>query len=136
MTNKFRRVLPVVAAAINENDGGGGQLFITDIIQTHQINAVHFAHGRFGADAKRAYAAVFAKVVLVFLGVEEVLGEFTLARQQSKVFWHRDRRPKAGAAAYRAIAAVGVLREVKISLKLHCAAVATAVVGFFHISGF
>ena len=112
MAEVLGRVLPIVAATVGVDDGRSRELFVGGVVQAHQVDAVHLAHGRFVADAKRAHAAVFAKVVVVFLGVEEVLGQISLARQQTKILWHGHGGPEAGAAADGAVAAVGVLGEV------------------------
>lgn len=73
MVKELGWVLPVVAATINVDDRGGCEFFVGRVIQAHQVDAVHLAHGCFVAHAKRTYAAVFTKIVVIFLGVEEVL---------------------------------------------------------------
>ena len=76
---------------------------------------------------------MFAEVVLVLAGVEEVLRQFQFARPQAKPAFARHRRPEAGASADAAVAAVGALREVEVRLEPDKAAVATAMVGLQHV---
>ena len=66
--------MPVVMLAVDINDRRGGKLFGCDVLQAAQVNPINAINVRRVTDAKRTHAAVFAEIVLVALGVEQVFG--------------------------------------------------------------
>ena len=66
--------MPVVVLAVDVNDRRGGKLFGRDIFKTPQIDSVNSVDVRRVANAKGSHAAVFAEIVLVALGVEQIFG--------------------------------------------------------------
>ena len=93
-----------VMEPVNIGDGNFCKLLVRDIGETPEIDAIHFAEGRFIADAKAANAAVLAEIVMVFLCVEQILCQLRLASKQAKVLGLGYSRPESGAPAYGAIA--------------------------------
>lgn len=66
--------MPVIVLAVDVNDRRGRKLFGCDVFQAPQVNPINSINVRCVTNAKRAHAAVFAEIVLVALGVEQVLG--------------------------------------------------------------
>lgn len=66
------RCKPIVLT-VNVRDRDARQLFFRYSLEAPQIDSVQLSDGRLGADTKRTDAAVFAEVVLVLPGVEQVL---------------------------------------------------------------
>ena len=66
--------MPVVVLAVDVDYWRGGKLFGRDVFQAPQVNPINSIDVRCVTNAKRAHAAVFAEIVLVALGVEQVLG--------------------------------------------------------------
>ena len=87
--------MPVVMLAVDVNDRRGGKLFGRDIFKTPQIDSVNSVDVRRVANAKRPHPAVFAEIVLVALGVEQVFGQLRLTGNKAKRFWPYYCRPKA-----------------------------------------
>ena len=64
----------LVVLAVDVDYWRGGKLFGCDVFQAPQVNPINSISVRRVTNAKRAHAAVFAEIVLVALGVEQVLG--------------------------------------------------------------
>ena len=111
------RCKPVVVP-VNVGDRDARQIFFRHSLEAPQIDPIHLTGRRLGADAERTDATVLAKVVLVLPGVEQVLCQLRLTRQETKSFRLRDRGPEACSPADRAVAAIGALREIEIGLEL------------------
>ena len=87
--------MPVVMLAVDVNDRRGGKLFGRDIFKTPQIDSVNSVDVRRVANAKRPHPAVFAEIVLVALGVEQIFGQLRLSGKKAKRFWLYYCRPKS-----------------------------------------
>src|SRR5689334_3035299 len=124
--------LPLVVHPVDIGNRDSRQLLFADALEAAEVHAVHRADRRVVADPERPDAADLAEEVLVLLRVEPVLGEHLPARQQAELLRPGHRGPEAVAAADRAIAAVGRLRQVEVGLEAHRAAVATALVRSQH----
>ena len=66
--------MPVVVLTVDVNDRRRRKRFGCDVFQTPQVNPINSINVRGVTNAKRAYAAVFAEIVLVALGVEQIFG--------------------------------------------------------------
>ena len=128
----FRRSKPVTGA-IDVRDGDSRELLVCHTRKATDVDAVHLSDRRFRSHAKATDAAAVAEEVQVLAGVEPVLRQLRLARQKAKVLGRCDRGPKSGSAADGAVAAIGALREIDVSLELNCSAMATAGVGLEHV---
>ena len=73
MTENCRRMLPIVIAPIGVSDRCIREFVVGHVIQAHHVHAIDFTHRRFIANAERAHAAVFAKVVMVLFGIKQIL---------------------------------------------------------------
>lgn len=131
MAEELRRA-SLVVATVNIRDGDLCQLFVRNVVEAHHVYAVHLADGRFVAHTERAHAAVLAEVVMVLPGVEQILSELCLARQQAKALRFHHCRPEACSSANGAIASVGALRQIDVGFEFDGAAVTTAVVCLQH----
>ena len=67
--------MPVVVLAVNVNDRRGRKIFGCNAFQAPQVNSINSIDVRRVANAKRPHAAVFAEIVLIALGVEQILGQ-------------------------------------------------------------
>src|SRR5687768_14666428 len=126
-----RRRLRIVVPHVEVLHRGIDQLLRIDAVQ-----AVH-AHRHLLAGAReRAHAALVAEAVMDHFSAELVVDERLLAGKQAEVARRDTRQPGARLEADRAVAFEGALREVEIGLEAHRAAVAAAVIGLLHESGF
>src|SRR2546423_543115 len=132
MCEKRRSALPAIVATVDVRDRKARQLFLGELFQASDVNAVHLADGGLVADTERAHAAMLAEVVVVLPGVKHVAGQIRFACQQAKPLGLHHRRPEARSPADGAVAPVCGLREVDVSLELHRAAMATAMVSVQH----
>src|SRR5262249_1337833 len=125
--------LPVVVLAVDVSDRSGCKLFRRDVFQASQVDSIDLTDAGEIAYAKRAHPAMFAEIVLVAHGVEQVLGQLRLAREQAKRPRLYDRRPEAVSGADRTVAPKGPGAEVDVGFEAHCSAVTTALVGLQHV---
>lgn len=79
MGPEFGFAVPAVVLTIDVYDRDLTELFFTHVFQTADINANHLANWRVVANPERTDPAGFAEEVLIFLGVEAVLGQLVLA---------------------------------------------------------
>ena len=75
--------MPVVVLAVDINDRRGGKLFGCNF-QAPQVNSINSIDVRRVANAKRPHPAVFAEIVLVALGVEQIFGQLRLSGKKTK----------------------------------------------------
>jgi hypothetical protein len=87
--------MPVIVLAVDVNDRRRRKLFGRDVFKASQVNAVNSINVGSVTNAKRTHAAVFAEIVLVALGVEQVFGELRLTGKKAKRFRFYYRRPKS-----------------------------------------
>ena len=66
--------MPIVVLAINVCDRRRSKLFGGDVFQASQVDPIDSIYVGRVTNAKRAYATVFAEIVLVAFGVEQVFG--------------------------------------------------------------
>src|SRR3970040_345764 len=125
-----RGLPPPVVQPIDVGDGNLRQLFLRDAFQAAHVDTVHLADRRLVADAEGAHATTPAEEVLILAGIEKVLGELLLTRNQPKALRPGDRDPEAVSPANGAVAPVGALRAVEIRLESHRAAVAAPLLEF------
>ena len=76
--------MPVVMLAVDVNDRRGGKLFGRDILQAPEVHPINSIDVRRVANAKRPHPAVFAEIVLVALGVEQIFGQLGLSGKKTK----------------------------------------------------
>src|SRR6476469_1556072 len=131
MREMRRRSKPVVHS-VDARHGDARKLFLRDVLQATDVDTVHLSNGGLRSHAKGTDPALPAEVVQVLARVEPVLGKLGFARQQAKVLWRGHRRPKPRTAAYGAVAAIRVLREVELGFELDGSAMATAAVRLEH----
>lgn len=67
--------MPIVVFAVDVDYGRGGKLFGGDAFQAPQVNPINSIDVRCVTNAKRAHATMFAEIVFVALGVEQILGQ-------------------------------------------------------------
>ena len=67
--------MPLVMLAVYVNDRRGRKLLGCGVFQAPQVNPINSINVRRVTNAKRAHAAVFAEIVLVALGVEQIFGQ-------------------------------------------------------------
>ena len=125
------RSKPVIGS-VDVSDGNVAELFLRDARQTADVDAVHLSDGRLCSNTERADAAVPAEVVKVLAGVELVLGELGLARQQAKVIRRCHSGPNPRSTADGAVAAIRALGKVEFCLEPDRSEMATAAVCFEH----
>ena len=80
MLEEIGRLLPFVAT-IDVGNGHPGQLFLGDVFQAAQVDAIHLADRRVVPDSKGADAAALAEVVVIVSRVEHVLRQIRFARE-------------------------------------------------------
>ena len=129
------RLVPVVVTTIHILDRNPRELFLGNIVDTHNIDADHFPNRRVVANTKSPHTAMFAKIVMVLFGVEQILYKVGFALKNVERFRLGDHGPETRAPADRAITTIGVLRQIDRCFEFDCAAVATAVIGFEHLVG-
>ena len=64
--------MPIVVLAVNVCDGRGSKLFGGDVFQASQVDPIDSIYVGRVTNAERAHATVFAEIVLVAFGVEQV----------------------------------------------------------------
>jgi hypothetical protein len=131
MREVLGRSEPIVDS-VDERDRDARELLLRDARQTADIDAVHFSDRSFRSDTEGADATAPTEVVQVLAGVEPVLGELGLSRQQAKVIRRRHGGPESGSAPDRAVAAIRTLGEIEFGLELDRAAMASAAVSSEH----
>jgi hypothetical protein len=122
----------LVVHAVDTGNRNARQLFLSDILQAADINAIHLADGRLIADAKRPDATYFAEEMLILPRVEQVFGEHIGARYESKLTLLCHSRPEPVPPANGTITPVRSLGEIQLCLEADSSAVAAALVRLQH----
>ena len=117
---------------VNVRDRNARQFFFRDSLEAPQIDPVHHSDGRLGADPKRSHTAALAEVVLVLHGIEQVLDQLILSGEQAEATFSCHGGPEARPSADGAVAPIGVLSEIEISLEPDGATVTTAAICLQH----
>jgi hypothetical protein len=99
MSKKLRCLAPIVVLPVNVSDWGTLELCVSSIGEAAKVYAIHHADRSFGSNAKAPHSAVPAKVMFVFLGIEEIFGKVCRSRRETKSFRFRDGGPKSSAFA-------------------------------------
>lgn len=99
-----------VVYSIHIGDRNARQFLFRHTFQAADIDAVHFPDRRFIAHSKNPYAAMAAKIMVIFVRRKNVASQFTFAGDNAKTFGQGNRRPKAAARANGTIAAETGLR--------------------------
>ena len=122
----------LVVQPVDIGDGDIGELFLGDVFQAADVDAVHLPDGRLGSDTEWSNAASSTEEVKILESIEPVPGELCLAHQKTEVLRSRDRRPKAVSAADRTIAAIRGLSEIEVCFEPDRSAMAASAVCFEH----
>jgi hypothetical protein len=132
MPRFLRRRVPVVMPAIDKGDGHLGQFGHRGIVEAVHADAdKRAAAGRIAA-AKRAHAAVAAKVMAFATGAKAVFAQVRFSCQQVECCGRHLAGPAADFQAIGTVAAQAGGGQVNLGREAHAAAVATAMVDFFH----
>lgn len=132
MVGELRRALPTVVAPVNVCDGNPCELFIGDVDEAPDIDAVHLADRSFIANSEAAHATVSADVVMILPGIEQILRQISFSREQAEAFWLCHGYPLASPTTYGTVAAIGTLRQIEVGLERNGAAVAATLVCLQH----
>src|SRR5215218_469343 len=128
-----RRPVPGVVAAVLVLDRAGRHLLRRRAVQAGDIDGVEGAAQRVHvAAAERFDAALPAEEMVNVLAAELVIAELAFALQDTEVFLACDRLPEPALGAHRTIAAAGAFGGIELAFESHGAAVAAALMEFFH----
>jgi hypothetical protein len=79
--------VPVIVFAVSVGDWGSRELLRGDVLQTAQIDTINSTLPGNISYGERAHATVLAEIVLVAHCIEQIFGEFRLARKKTESLW-------------------------------------------------
>jgi len=132
MSPANRRRIPLIIEAINVLDWHNFQLCRRDPIQASHADPIESADAWRQPDPVRPHPALPAKQMLLGFRMKPVVGQRVLPRQQPERRWRHQGSPATDLQAIRTVTTQSALRQVDVGFEADGAAMAAALIGFFH----